>query len=175
VGQRQTGVRPLTAVEGIEIVDVPLDQRSTLDRILEESFEGWYLRHSMRILREVETVRAARFSGEGEPIGLVMLKTLEEGVGYVYYVAVARAHRAKGVASLLLKDALRLFKAGGAVEVFASVEKDNLPSERLFAAEGFVRTNLIEVSQRHGTLRALNMYRLMVVVPGEVLLHRAID
>jgi ribosomal protein S18 acetylase RimI-like enzyme len=172
VGQRQAGVRPLTAVDGIEIVDVPLDKRSTLDRILEESFEGWYLRHSMRILREVETVRAAMLSGE--PIGLVMLKTLEESVGYVYYVAVAKAHRGKGVASLLLKDALRLFKAGGAVEVFASVEKDNLPSERLFAAEGFVRTNLVEVSQRHGTLRALNMYRLMVVVPGEVLLHRAI-
>jgi len=173
VGQRQAGVRLLTVVDGIEIVDVPLDKRSTLERILEESFEGWYLRHSKRILREVETVRAALYSGE--PIGLAMLKTLEEGVGYVYYVAVAKAHRAKGVASLLLKDALRLFKAGGAVEAFASVEKDNLPSERLFAAEGFVRTNLVEVSRRHGTLRALNMYRLMVVVPGEVLLHRAID
>jgi ribosomal protein S18 acetylase RimI-like enzyme len=149
-----------------------MDERPTLDRILEESFEGWYLRHSRRMLQEVETVRAAMLSGE--PIGLIMLKTLEAGVGYVYYVAVAKAHRAKGTASLLLKDSLSLFKSRGDVEVFASVEKDNLPSEKLFIAEGFVRTNLVEVSQRHGPLRALNMYRMMMVVPGEVLMHRTI-
>jgi ribosomal protein S18 acetylase RimI-like enzyme len=159
--------------DGVEIVDIPLENRSTLDHILEESFDGWYLRHSRRIVREVDTVRAARRSGE--QIGLVMLKTLEEGVGYVYYVAVARAHRDMGVGSLLLKDALALFKAEGVVEVYASVEKDNLPSEKLFAAEGFTRTNLVEVSKRHGPLRALNMYRMMVVVPGEVLLHKAMD
>jgi ribosomal protein S18 acetylase RimI-like enzyme len=124
-------------------------------------------------LEEVETVRAAMLSGE--PIGLIMLKTLETGVGYVYYVAVAKAHRARGVASLLLKDALSLFKSRGDIEVFASVEKDNLPSEKLFTAEGFVRTNLAEVSQRHGTLRAINMYWMMMVVPGEVLMHRTIE
>jgi ribosomal protein S18 acetylase RimI-like enzyme len=170
--QRQAGVRSLTAEEGIEVVDIPMERRSTLDHVLEESFEGWYLRHSRRILQEVETVRAGMLSGE--PIGLIMLKTLEPGVGYVYYVAVAKSHRARGVASLLLKDALDLFKSRGDSEVFASVEKDNLPSEKLFVAEGFVKTNLMEVSQLHGTLRAFNMYRMMMVVPGEVLMHRKI-
>jgi ribosomal protein S18 acetylase RimI-like enzyme len=163
----------MTAQDGIEILDVPLDKRSTLDQVLDESFEGWYLRHSKKILGEVETVREARYSGE--PVGLIMLKTLEETAGYVYYVAVARAHRAKGIAALLLKDALRFFVAKGVVEVFASVEKDNLPSERLFTAEGFVRTNLLEVSRGYGTIRALNMYRMMVVVPGEVLLHKVME
>ena len=153
-------------------MDVPPEERAPLDRILEESFEGWYLRHSSRVLTEVETVRAAKLSGE--PVGLIMLKTLEPGVGYVYYVAVSRAHRQLGVAALLLKDALDHFKAAGITEVFASVERDNVPSERLFAAEGFAKTNLVEVSREHGALRALNMYRMMVVVPGEVLLHRAL-
>jgi ribosomal protein S18 acetylase RimI-like enzyme len=120
----------------------------------------------------VETVREAVMSGE--PVGLIMLKTIEPGVGYVFYVAVSRARRGMGVARLLLRDALTRFKANGMVEVFASVEGDNLPSEKLFAAEGFVRTNLVEVSREHGALRALNMYRMMVVVPGESLLHRSL-
>jgi len=158
--------------DGIEIVDVPRVQRSELDRILRESFEGWYLAHSIKTLREIETVRAAVSSGD--PVGLIMLKTIEPGVGYVFYVAVGRAHRGTGVGGLLLRDALALFKEKGVTEAFASVEEDNLPSEKLFAAEGFTRTNLREVSSRHGTLRALNMYRMMVVVPGEILLHKAL-
>jgi ribosomal protein S18 acetylase RimI-like enzyme len=163
----------LTAQEGVEIVDVPPGERAALEQILQESFEGWYLRHSMGTLRAVETVRAAMSSGA--PVGLIMLKTLEVGVGYVYYVAVAKGRRRTGVARLLLNDALQHLKAAGAVEVFASVEDGNVPSERLFAAEGFTRTTFSEVSRRRGTLRALNMYRMMVVVPGEVLLYRSID
>lgn len=172
MAQCQRGVQALTLQDGIEIVDVPPEERGGLESILGESFDGWYLSHSRRILREVETVRAAISSGS--PVGLIMLKILEPGVGYVFYVAVRKAHRGTGVAGLLLRDALERFKAAGISEAFASVEKDNLPSEKLFAAEGFVRTNLVEVSQKHGPLRALNMYRMMVVVPGEVLLEKTL-
>lgn len=103
-----------------------------------------------------------------------MLKTLEQGAGYIFYVAVARAHRGEGVAGLLVRDALGLFRAAGLTDAFASVEQDNIPSERLFAAEGFTRTSLGEVSRKYGFLHALNMYRVMVVIPGETLLHRTL-
>lgn len=163
----------MTPPDGVEVVDVPPGKRGELERILEESFDGWYLRHSKRILREVETVRAA--VSAGVPVGLIMLKTLEKGVGYIFYVAVARANRKTGVAAMLLRDALNRFRAEGVSEVFASVEGDNQPSERLFASGGFARTKLAEVSGRHGLLNALNMYRMMVVVPGEILLRRTLD
>ena len=153
-------------------MDVPREERGSLERILEESFEGLYLWHSKRTLRDAEEVRAAVSSGA--PVGLIIPKVLEKGVGYIFYVAVARSHRGAGVASLLVKDALDRFRAEGVLEVFASVEEDNVPSERLFAAEGFARTTLGEVSREHGTVHALNMYRVMVVVPGEVLLRRAL-
>ena len=162
----------MTAQDDIMIVDVPAMKRRDLEWILEESFEGWYLMHSRRILRDVEVVRAAMSSGK--PIGLVMLKTLEGRVGYVYYIAVAEAHRKKGIAKLLLEDALRIFKASKVEEVFASVEEDNKPSEALFASEGFMRTSFGEVSKLHGGLHTLNMYRVMTVVPGEVLLRKEI-
>jgi ribosomal protein S18 acetylase RimI-like enzyme len=162
----------LTVAGGFEIVDVPVERRASLERILDESFEGLYLWHSKRTLREAETVRAAVSSGD--PIGLIIPKIIERGVGYIFYVAVARSHRGTGVASMLVKDALDRFRAEGVLEVFASVEEDNLPSGKLFAAEGFAKTSLGEVSKNHGAVHALNMYRIMVVVPGEVLLRRAL-
>ena len=162
----------MTAQENVEIMDVPAGRRQELDWILEESFEGWYLWHSKKTLRDVELVRAAMSSGR--PLGLVMLKSLEGTVGYVYYIAVARASRNKGVGKLLLENALQLFKASNLKEVFASVEKENEPSEALFASEGFTKTSFGEVSKRHGSLHAANMYRAMTVVPGEILLRKAI-
>lgn len=157
----------------MKIVDVPKEERGRLDFVLEESFEGWYLRHSRKTLGGADTVRAATVSRE--PVGLIMLKTLEQGVGYIFYVAVAKARRGTGVGGLLVRDGLSLFKSAGLTDVFASVEEGNLPSGRLFAAEGFIRTNLAEVSRKYGFLHALNMYRVMVVVPREILLHRTLE
>jgi ribosomal protein S18 acetylase RimI-like enzyme len=162
----------MTEQGGIEIVDVPSGQRNGLDRILDESFEGWYLIHSKRTLRDIELVRAAMSAGK--PVGLIMLKTLEVGsVGYVYYVAVSKAQRKKGIGKMLLEDALRIFKTHGSQEVFASVEENNEPSEALFASEGFSRTSFGEVSKKHGKLHAISMYNAMRVVPGEVLLRKS--
>ena len=157
----------------IELVDVPTSSRAGLDWILEQSFEGWYLMHSRRTLKDVEIVRSANLSGK--PIGLVMLKMLEGNAGYVYYIAVAKSERKKGIGKVLLEDSLKRFRESGATEVFASVEKDNEPSEALFVSEGFTKTSFSEVSKKHGSLHTLNMYRVMTVVPGEILLHKIIS
>ncbi len=162
----------MTAQEDVVIADVPAGKRAGLEWILEESFEGWYLMHSKRTLRDIGIVRVAMSSGK--PIGLVMLKTLGETIGYVYYIAVSKAQRKKGIGKLLLNDALRLFKASRVEEVFASVEKNNKPSEALFASEGFTATSFGEVSKKYGNLHTLNMYREMLVVPGEVLLRKTL-
>ena len=160
----------MTKEDEVAVIDVPVENRAELRWILEDSFEGWYLRHSMGTLESVETVRAA--VSAGSPLGLVMLKMLGPTSGYVFYIAVARAHRREGVARVLLDDALGRFKSAGAKEVFASVEEDNEPSERLFASAGFSKTSFGEVSKAHGRLRAVNMYRMMRVVPGEALLRK---
>ncbi len=124
----------------------------------------------MGTLREVDVVRAASLAGQR--VGLVMLKALEPEVGYVYYIAVAKSHRREGVARLLLRDSLNRFQDARVKEVFAGVETDNLPSVRLFESEGFTGTSFGEVSRKYGRLRTLNLYRKMLVVPGEVLMRR---
>jgi ribosomal protein S18 acetylase RimI-like enzyme len=98
-----------------------------------------------------------------------MLKTLADGVGYVYYIAVAKAYRRRGFGGRLLDNALAYFTGLGDGIVYASVENED--AESLFASRGFRRTSFGAVQGRFGLLRALSMYRSMLAVPGEVLLE----
>lgn len=153
--------------EGSRISDAGPDDRSRLEPILTESFEGWYLRHSRKTLYEIGKVRVAE--AEGKAVGLAMLKSLDDAVGYVYYIAVAKAYRRRGFGSRLLDDALAYFLGIGAKTVFASVENEEAVS--LFSSRGFGRTDFSEVSRRYGLFHAVAMYRSMLAVPGEVLLQ----
>ncbi|MDG7022399.1 MAG: GNAT family N-acetyltransferase [Nitrososphaerota archaeon] len=157
----------------VEIVEVPDGSRDGLEFILDESFEGLYLWHAKRTLRSIDVVRAA-VTPEGEDAGLAMLKTLSEGPGYVYYVAVPPGHRRKGVGGRLLDDAIAYFAGRGAQEVYASVPEENEGSNALFSAKGFARVGESEVSGRYGRFRSFIMYREMMVVRGEVLLVRRV-
>ncbi len=149
------------------IVDLAPGERDSLDSILEESFEGLYLWHARKMLREIELVRAAKVGGEF--VGLVMLKKLNDEVGYLYYLAVAANHRRRGVGGVLLRNALDYFVSIGSREAYASIEEENDESAALFVSMGFRRTSYDELSRKYGKIRALDMYRRMLVVPGEIL------
>jgi ribosomal protein S18 acetylase RimI-like enzyme len=150
------------------IRDVAPADRERLDGVLQESFTGIYLRHARKTLSEVPVVRAI-FTGDSA-IGLSMLKTLEEGPGYVYYIAVSSSSRRKGIGKRLLLDALKLFTSMGSKEVYASVGAENLESNALFRGQGFRKTDYSEVAHKYGVIKAITMYRAMYVVPGEHLL-----
>jgi ribosomal protein S18 acetylase RimI-like enzyme len=121
----------------------------------------------------VEMVREAVV--DEHPVGLVMLKAFYGTAGYVYYIAVAKDYRRRKVATRLLEHSLEYFSGLGMHEVYASIEEENAESEGLFKSRGFVRTSYREVSGKYGNLRALNLYRKMLVVPGETLLCRPLD
>ncbi|MGP8124944.1 MAG: GNAT family N-acetyltransferase [Nitrososphaerales archaeon] len=157
----------------MQIAEVPVEDRASLEHLLAESFEGWYLSHSKRTLMNIEVVRKAVV--DQHPVGLVMLKTLYDAVGYVYYIAVAENYRRRKVATRLLDHSLEYFSGLGMHEVYASIEEDNVESEGLFRSRGFARTSYREVSGKYGNVRALNLYRKMLVVPGEKLLCRPLD
>jgi len=154
---------------GIEITDVPIGERGGLFHILDESFEGLYLWHARRTLQSIEVVHVAR-TATGEAVGLIMLKVLPEGAGYVFYVAVAQRFRRRGVGGKLLDDGISYFSGNGIQDVYASVEEENDESKELFVSRGFQRVGKSELNERYGRVRALLMRREMVVVWGEVLL-----
>jgi ribosomal protein S18 acetylase RimI-like enzyme len=150
-----------------------MENRASLQHLLVESFEGWYLSHSKKTVMEIELVWEALL--DERPVGLVMLKTFYDTVGYVYYVAVAKDQRRRGVATRLLDHSLAYFSSLGVREVYASIEEENLESEGLFRTHGFLRTSYREVAGKYGNLKALNLYRMMLVVPGERLLCRPLE
>jgi ribosomal protein S18 acetylase RimI-like enzyme len=157
----------------VEISDVPVTERDELVPILEESFEGWYLRHSKRTLADIGLVRQALVNDE--KAGLVMLKDLGIKLGYVYYIAVAKKFRGKGIAGKLLDNSLAFFFDRGMQEVYASVEEDNVDSERLFYSRNFQKTSRSELARKYGTINSFVLLRKMLVVPGEKILVKELS
>ncbi len=115
-------------------------------------------------------VKAATLGGA--TAGLIMLKELGEGVGYVYYVAVLPEFRRKEVGGRLLDDALAHFTSRGASSVYATVKGDNAVSLSLFHSRGFLETSFGEMSKLHGRLRSAYMMLEMQAVAGEVVLGK---
>jgi len=157
----------------VEVAEWPIEKRGALKEILDESFEGWYLYHAKRKLMESEEVLVA--SDSALAIGLSMLELLDKDTGYVFYIAVRRTARGHGVGALLLEKSLDFFQMRECKRVFAAVENDNLPSQKLFISKGFTWTNFTKVSKMYGQVHALVMYSRMVVVPGESLLVKTFE
>jgi len=148
-----------------------LGEREQLYPILESGFDGWYLSHSKRTLREIEKVFAARLGGVN--VGVVMLKRIDPKIGYVYYIAVSSEYRGRKIGSALLEYSLKYFSDLGADVVFASLTVEHGgESKVLFESHGFVETNFSQVSKQYGRLHALNMYRKMLVVSGELVVYK---
>jgi ribosomal protein S18 acetylase RimI-like enzyme len=151
----------------LSIRDVPFEERDNLVPILEEGFEGMYLWHAKKTLRDIELVRAANLNGE--PAGLVMLKSLDKHLGYVYYIAVSTRMRGMGIGGKLLDNSLDYFFQKGMIEVYSSVEVDNEPSLKLFNSRGFRATSISELSRKYGMLKSNILRMKMLLVPGELL------
>jgi ribosomal protein S18 acetylase RimI-like enzyme len=174
VAERDEGVL-LLSQQDLEIYEPRnLSEREELYPVLETSFEGWYLSHSKRTLREIEKVFAARI-GEVS-VGVVMLKTIDPTIGYVYYIAVAAEYRGRKIGSALLEYSLDYFSNLGMNTVFASLTVEHGgESKILFESHGFVETNFGQVSKRYGRLHAINMYRKMLVVTGELVVYKELN
>jgi ribosomal protein S18 acetylase RimI-like enzyme len=118
----------------------------------------------------VELVKAATLGGV--TAGLIMLKELGEGIGYVYYVAVLPEFRRRQVGGRLLDDALAHFASRGVSSVYATVEEGNAASLSLFHSRGFLETGFSEMSKLFGRLRSAYMMLEMQAVAGEVVMRK---
>ncbi|MHB1908683.1 MAG: GNAT family N-acetyltransferase [Nitrososphaerales archaeon] len=155
------------------IDDVPLGQRKELFPILEDSFEGWYLRHSKRTALEIGLVRQAKVGQAAA--GLVMLKDLGNKLGYVYYIAVAKQFRGKGIGGKLLDNSIEYFATRDFREVYAGIEEDNEESSKLFLSRGFRKITRGELAKKYGTMNSFLLMRKMLIVYGEILLMKELD
>ncbi len=156
--------------DSVELIDLEGAARERAVPILIDSFVGIYRWHAKRTLRRVSTVRGAEVAGELAAVA--MLERLVEGVGYVYYIAVASAHRRERLGQRLLDDALARFQRDRIRIVYAAAEEDNEPSIALFRSRGFRIVERDERSYLEGGLGAKGLRTRMMLVSGEVLLGR---
>ncbi len=148
-----------------------LEEREPFYPVLESSFEGWYLAHAKRTLRDIDKVYGASIGGN--KVGVVMLKFVDPKIGYVYYIAVEAKYRGMKVGSRLLDFSLSYFSDLATDTVFASLTSEHGDeSKYLFLSKGFKVTNFSEVAKRFGRLRAVNLYRKMLVVSGETVVYK---
>jgi ribosomal protein S18 acetylase RimI-like enzyme len=155
----------------VQIEGAPTESRKSLRLIVDQSFQGIYRWHARRTLRSVKWVRKA--TRAGTRVGLTMVTMLGQSCGYICYIAVTPAQRAKGIGGFLLDDALELLRAAGAQEVFACAQADNVPSIRLLRSRDFVRTGFRELVLVKGFARTARLWIRMVVAPGERVFVRA--
>ncbi len=152
----------------LRLIDLEGEARARALPVLEAGFTGVYRWHAKRTLRKVRRVRAVEL--DSIVVGVSLLERLVPEVGYVYYLSVLPSHRRAGVGSLLLDDALSLFRSESIEVVYAAVPRDNRPSLALFASRGFRLTERKERGYREGGLGAWGLRSRMWVVSGEELL-----
>jgi len=147
--------------------------RENLDPIIDSSFEGWYQRHAKRTLREIETVFAAK--SDDSEAGFAMVKKLDSKTGYIYYIAVLPEYRGRKIGGRLLDHSLSHFFDNGVNVVFASLIQEHDEPNKLFKSRGFRETHFGDVAKKFGNLHAINMYRKMLVVSGEVVVFKELS
>ena len=127
--------------------------------------------HSKRTLRDIDKVFGASLGKKN--VGVVMLKFVDPRIGYVYYIAVDAKYRGMKIGSRLLDFSLSYFSNLAADTVFASLTTEHGDeSKYLFLSKGFKITSFSEVAKRFGRLRAVNLYRKMLVVYGETVAYK---
>ena len=156
----------------LHISAVSREKRARVEPIIDQSFNGLYRWHARRILRSVQWVTEAVHVDAR--VGVAMFTLLGKRSAYVYYLAVVPSQRAKGIGGMLLDDALNLLLESGALEVFACVRTDNIPSLRLIQSRDFVRTGFRELIASKGFAPAAKLWMQMVVAPGEKVFRKVV-
>ncbi len=101
-----------------------------------------------------------------------MVRKLDARTGYVYYIAVLPEYRGRKIGGKLLDRSISYFSGQGANAIFASLIQEHEEPKLLFKSRGFIETNFGEVAKKYGNLHAINMYRKMLVVSGEVVVFK---
>lgn len=124
----------------VESLDV--EHSSALARLHGEGFSRPWSAAEFAALLEQRTVfgYVVREAGHGneDPAGFVLAR-LAAGEGEILTVAVARAHRRRGLGWLLMDAVLRALHRERAEALFLDVDEANLPAVALYRRLGFHR------------------------------------
>lgn len=156
----------------ITIEDIPFNNRELLVPLLEKCFEGLYLGHAIKMLKEAKTVKAAVI--QDILVGVIILEMLNPKAGYLYYIAIAPENRKKSIGKKMVNYSFKYFADKGAKEVFAVINEANESAKSFFEIQGFKHKIFYDLSQKYGRKTAIRMYHDMFVSWGEAVYSKEI-
>ncbi len=157
----------------IIVRDMSINDRDQVREILEQSFEGWYLREGLKGIDSSDRVLVAEVSGKVAGMAELRFYDAGETIGIVYYLATHPTYREMGIASRLLDDALKLFKEKGASLALCSMEHENNASVEFFNKHGFKETSVRSLVSRY-KMHFFGILRRALIVPGETIYTKSI-
>ena len=132
------GSTPASSAPGIDVWPISPDDARTFAEI-HSGGARWVRQLSLRttlgaMLDDGNTFYLAYV--DGQAAGTLHL-LCDEGIAGIYAVATLKAHRGRGVATALLRRAIRDARATGCETIALSTDREN-QAQRLYAANGFV-------------------------------------
>lgn len=146
-----------------------------IKEVLVKSFEPTYAYYAQKSFTNLHNALVAEDGGK--VIGVInwrVFKVGEKKIGYLFWLAVQPELRRKGVAKSLIQNATGDIRQEiGFGDIFAAVEKRNIPSGRLIESLGFTLISRTAMKKRFG-LRRFRLYFQMMLLPNEDLFIKAL-
>ncbi len=137
---KKTPLPKLAAIKGVKFRDGGIDDVDELIRIDRECFPDTPMPTPMlrRAIERGDRVLVAE--ADGRVAGYALCRTLDDGGGYLWVLAVSGEYRGRGIGeALTVRVAKKLF-AEGAERLDLKTEDDNAESIRLYVRLGFKQT-----------------------------------
>jgi ribosomal protein S18 acetylase RimI-like enzyme len=142
--------------------------KEEIKEVLVASFTPTYAYYAQKSFVNLKNVLVA--ADEGKVIGVINWRIFEVGekkIGYLFWLAVQPEYRRMGIAKKLINDVIKKIQQEiGLAEIYAAVEKNNIPSRRLIESLGFTFISRPDMKKKYGS-RCLRLYFQMMLLPKE--------
>ncbi|RJS72411.1 MAG: N-acetyltransferase [Candidatus Syntrophoarchaeum sp. WYZ-LMO15] len=88
---------------------------------------------------------------DGNVVGFVIAIMMVDGGGRIFAVAVKKSHRRRGIATMTLNEAFKMYRKKRTPYVQLEVRVDNYPAQRLYRGLGFVEVGVLPSYYSDGT------------------------
>lgn len=147
--------------------------RPGVEEVLRQSFSRIYARYARKSFANLDKTLVAEDKGKIVAVtNWLLLPAGASRIGYLFWLAVLSPYRRRGVGLALAQESLRIIEAElGPAAIYITVEKDNLPSRRLFAKLGFAVQSRQDFRAKYGK-ESNRLYQQMMFMPWEELMVR---
>jgi ribosomal protein S18 acetylase RimI-like enzyme len=147
-----------------------------IKEVLAKSFEPTYAYYAQKSFANLHNALVAEDGGK--VIGVInwrFFKVGQKKIGYLFWLAVQPEFRRMGVAKSLIRNATgEIQQEIGFGDIFAAVEKDNIPSRNLLESFSFTLISRAAMKKKFGSRRFRLYFRMMLLPKEDLFINRSL-